>query len=238
MSVFTLSASDYVSAVRSLYSKYADPVTAAPMEKYMKHHFPFYGIKSPLRSELDKQLFAQYGHPPAGMLSKIMRLLWQEDKREMQLHGLMLAERYMKKKFIASLPDDILTVFEECIVQRSWWDTVDYLAARLVGRYLMFFPELISANIERWIASPNMWLNRTAILFQLGYKSLTDVELLFSAIRAHAGSKEFFHRKAIGWALREYAKTAPETVLEFVKQTPLQPLSVREATKHFVHRAH
>ena len=198
----------------------------------MKNRFRFFGIKSPTRKEADKQLFVRQGLPPVELLPDILRLLWQNDEREMQYHGLTLAEKFVKKRYASSFPDDLLPVFEECIVQRSWWDTVDFLASRLVGRYFRLFPELIYPNVERWIATPNMWLNRVAIIYQLGYKQFTDEEILFRAIRRHSSSKEFFHKKAIGWALREYAKTAPEIVRSFIAQHTLQPLSIREAMKH------
>ena len=89
------------------------------------------------------------------------------------------------------------------------------------------------AILERWLSSPNKWEVRTAILHQLGYKDQTDEKILYDCIRRQTDSKEFFIAKAIGWALREYAYINPESVYAFVQSTPMQPLSKREALKHF-----
>ena len=92
----------------------------------------------------------------------------------------------------------------------------------------------MTAKTREWIESDNIWLQRTAIIFQRRYKANTNVELLFSHIRKRVDSKEFFIRKGIGWALREYAKTNPQAVLTFANQTPLSTLSRREALKHLL----
>ena len=113
----------------------------------------------------------------------------------------------------------------------SWWDAVDTIADHLIGFHLQRFPELVPVSVAKWLASDNMWLQRTAILFQLKYKKKTDVSLLFHCIKEMANSKEFFIRKAIGWALREYSKTDAAAVQSFVASTELWPPSVREALK-------
>ena len=117
------------------------------------------------------------------------------------------------------------------IVNKSWWDTVDYIAVKLVGKHFENFPELIPKHIKTWNSSGNLWLNRTAILFQLQYKKKTDINLLFDIIEKQAGSREFFIQKAIGWVLREYSKTDENAVRKFVMQTNLSSLSKREALK-------
>ena len=117
------------------------------------------------------------------------------------------------------------------IITKSWWDTVDRIASRLVGFYFREHKELIEPYTEKWMYYGNMWLQRTALLFQLKYKKETDTDLLFGYIQALAESPEFFIQKAIGWALREYSKTAPKTVKQFVDSTLLAPLSKREALK-------
>lgn len=104
-----------------------------------------------------------------------------------------------------------------------------------MGDHLAKYPELIPRYTERWIASENLWLRRTAILYQLRYKERTDAGRLFRYIEKCKEENEFFIRKAIGWALREYSKTDESAVRAFVDKTPLSPLSVREALK-FVSR--
>ena len=110
------------------------------------------------------------------------------------------------------------------------------IASNLVGNLFQKYPHLIPAYVSKWEKSDNMWLVRTAIIFQLKYKNDTDFKLLKRVIERHLSSKEFFIQKAIGWALRQYAKFEPELVQEYVKRTDLKPLSRREALKHFKKR--
>lgn len=125
-----------------------------------------------------------------------------------------------------------ISIIEKIIITNSWWDTVDVIAKYLVGGYLKQYPQVRETVIGNFSSSDNMWLNRTAILFQLGYKKDTDKVILFRECDKHKGNKEFFIRKAIGWALREYAKANPEAVKVFVKTARLSPLSEREALKN------
>jgi len=121
---------------------------------------------------------------------------------------------------------------EWLIINKSWWDTVDSLASNCVGTYFRFYPEKIEYYNSKWITSDNMWLNRTAIIFQLKYKKDTDFELLKNNIRHHSHQREFFIKKAIGWSLREYSKVNPSAVIKFIDENELQNLSIREASKY------
>ncbi|MBW4656506.1 MAG: DNA alkylation repair protein [Kaiparowitsia implicata GSE-PSE-MK54-09C] len=105
------------------------------------------------------------------------------------------------------------------------------IASHNVRKLLKQYPSYRDATLEPWRDSENLWLRRTTLLFQLGYKAETDEALLFSLIEQNSDSKEFFIQKAIGWALREYSKVAPEAVQIFVAETPLAALSRREALK-------
>ncbi|CAG7645123.1 DNA alkylation repair protein [Paenibacillus allorhizosphaerae] len=213
--------------LEALLRTHANPRQAGPMQAYMRDQFPFLGIKSPERVALEKQYWKERGLPAKDELEACVRGLWGLPEREFQYAAMGLLERQAKKADRAQI-----VLLEELVVTKSWWDTVDLIAARLVGLHLSRFPELIPERAERWIASDNIWLQRTAILFQLGYKTRTDKELLFALIRRRSESDEFFIRKAIGWALREYSKTDEEAVRRFVAETQLSPLSVREALKH------
>ena len=125
-----------------------------------------------------------------------------------------------------------LATVETLVTTRSWWDTVDPLATRVTGGIVARHQTAVS-TMDKWAADDNMWLARTAILHQLHFKEKTDTERLFGYCTALAEHKDFFIRKAIGWALRQYARTDPDAVREFVAATPhLSALSVREATKH------
>ena len=115
----------------------------------------------------------------------------------------------------------------------SWWDTIDFISTKLVAQYFISFPEKRDEVIDRWISSGNLWLRRSAILFQLKYKDRMDIHFLVGIIERLIPSQEFFINKAIGWVLREYAKTNPGWVQSYVETTPLSNLSKREALKHY-----
>lgn len=201
---------------------------AGPMEAYMRHLFPFLGIKSPERVALVKGFIQEHGVPPQGEeLTNTIREVWKLPEREFHYAALQLLEKQLKK-----LDPAAIDLLEELVITHSWWDTVDTLASRLIGSHFTKYPDLIPIYTERWIESDNMWLQRSALLFQLSYKSRTDSALLFDYIRRTAHSQEFFLRKAIGWTLREYSKTDESAVRQFVAETVLSPLSVREALKH------
>jgi len=159
-------------------------------------------------------------------MPRTVRLLWELPERECQYAAMDIMEKFRKK-----FSREHLELFEYCIVTKPWWDTADLIAARFIGTLFMHNPDLISSSVQRWLGQENIWLWRTSLLFQLKYKKATDVELLGNTIRRLAGEKDFFIRKAIGWALREYSKTDADWVLEFVQNNRLSPLSEREALK-------
>ncbi len=115
---------------------------------------------------------------------------------------------------------------------KSWWDTVDGIASNAVGKIAAQFPKVISETIEGWAYGDHLWLQRASIIFQLKYKTATNEELLYRYMIQHADSKEFFIQKAIGWALREYSKTNPQSVRAFIDEHSLPKLSVREGSKY------
>ncbi|TCZ71079.1 DNA alkylation repair protein [Paenibacillus albiflavus] len=197
------------------------------MAKYMKNLFPYLGIKTPEREALFRGFTKVHGLPDVTELDKIVRELWLLPEREYAYIAMNLLNKRLK--LLGSEQADLL---EYLIVTRSWWDTVDLLAGQVAGSLFTRYPELIDRYAESWIVADNMWLQRAAILFQLKYKNRTDEERLFRYIKHCLSSKEFFIQKSIGWALREYAKTEPERVRQFVAETPLPALSKREALKH------
>jgi 3-methyladenine DNA glycosylase AlkD len=205
--------------VRS-FNEHADPDVAAKMAAYMRDQFPFVGLPTPKRQALFKAFLAAHGRPAQA----VVRALWALPEREYQYCAVDLL-----KKERDALPASFLPVLEFLVVTKSWWDTVDALASHPVGALLARFPGTRAAAIARWRVADNLWLRRTALLFQLRYKTQTDQELLFALIRENAGSREFFIQKAIGWALREYSKVEAQAVRDFVAATPLAPLSRHEA---------
>lgn len=218
--------SDYVENFKTVYQQNANPDFAFWMAKYMKNKFVYYGIKKPEREIIKKEFHHLFGWPSPENVNAVAMLLWQEQERELQYFAMELLYKFRKN----STPG-IINLYEEIITSKSWWDTVDYIAVKLVGHYFKVFPEQITTVTQKWMNSGNMWLQRSCILFQLMYKKDTDVDLLFSFILPCTDSKEFFIQKAIGWALREFSKTNPQAVLTFAEQTPLKPLSRREALR-------
>jgi 3-methyladenine DNA glycosylase AlkD len=199
-----------------------------PMIKYMKGHFDFYGVRSPKRKELFREILKSNGIPPQQLAIKIILDLMNHPKREMNYAAIDLALRVQKKY---SQPEDLQWI-REIILTRSWWDTVDGIAPNILGKFLQNYPELRDPCLKDFIQSDNIWLQRSTLLFQLRYKQDTDQDTLFTLCKSLSYSKEFFIQKAIGWALRQYAYTNKEAVYGFVEGHSLSNLSKREALKH------
>lgn len=218
---------NYVQGFEARLAAVAVPAEADGMRRYMQDRFEFLGVKRPARNAAARAYFKATGLPSAAELPAVLRQFWKARPREMQYAGqdLLIAR---KRDFDAHTID----LIEELIVTKSWWDTVDMLASNAAGHWFKSFPETTAARTGAWAGSPNAWLRRAALLFQLKYKSATNAELLFEYCRRLAPDPDFFIRKGIGWALREYAKTNPRAVKQFLKSVELSPLSRREAGKH------
>lgn len=217
----------YVASLKALFEQNADPTQAAPMKKYMRDQFDYLGIKTPKNVALQKEFYGEYGFPPLSDLDTILRDLWSLPQREFQYMAVGLLGRSNKQ-----IPAKFIKTIEYLLVTKSWWDTVDSIAGGTVGTHFQRYPAIRKIYLTRWRKSDNFWLRRTTILFQLNYKKETDFDLLCDIIRENLDSKEFFINKAIGWALRQYARIDPKAVKKFVKSTQLHPLSRREALKH------
>lgn len=216
----------YLQPITALYQQAANPADAAFMKKYMKDQFEYFGIRAPQQKEIRSHFFKTYGLPDPADIPEMVQELWIQPEREYQYFAIDLSEKVMKK-----IGEDTIETIEFMVVNKPWWDTVDWVASHHAGTYLKLFPGMIPEITAAWMDSGNMWLQRTALLFQLKYKKNTDETLIFTYAKRLKDSKEFFIRKAIGWALREYSKTAPESVIRFVENTELSGLSRREALK-------
>lgn len=214
--------------LKELFEENANAENALAMKAYMKNRFEFYGIKSTERRELQQAFLSEHGHPKPFDIEFFLSL-WDAKQREFQMFGLDLLRKHAKRA-----QENDLKLVEQLIITKSWWDTVDGLASWVCGPYFLKFPETMRPVTDAWAVSENMWLRRTSIIFQLGYKDKTDTALLLDHIEKNLGTKEFFINKAIGWSLREYAKTNTEFVSDYVKrmETKLHPLSIREALKN------
>ena len=221
-----MSVDDYVKQITKVFEENRNGENAGPMKSYMRDKFEFFGIKSVQRRQLTRKFMRQENRPSKSALGQVVKRLWSLPEREYQYFVWELVERY-KRDF----EKEDMELFEYMITHKSWWDTIDNMAKKLVGEYFKKFPEERDKYIEKWLDSDNLWLKRTAILFQLGYKEETDVELLFEVINELKEIDEFFIQKAIGWALREYSKQDAQIVEEYIAENDLSNLATREGLK-------
>jgi 3-methyladenine DNA glycosylase AlkD len=201
---------------------------ALKMAAYMKNHFPFLGVPSPMRKLLQKPFLKEKCKNKSVDWSFVFVCF---GKPEREYHYLALDYLGIVKKYLQIT--DIENI-EKLIQTKSWWDSVDSID-QIVGDMVLNYPALKDSHIRKWMRSSNIWLVRISIDFQLSLKDKTDNGILEEAILANLGSKEFFINKAIGWALRDYSKTNKAWVAKFVNdhKNKLNSLSVREAQKHF-----
>ena len=207
--------------IRSMH-KIQNKTKGAEMTKYLKGHFPCLGIQRPARASIQKEWLAEVDVNKWDLAWE----LWEQEHREFQY----VALDYLKS-FSWYEKEDCKKV-ERFIVSKSWWDTVDLLASHVAGNYFEQWPDQIDPVVTKWRNSDNMWLNRTCLLFQLRYKDKTDFELLKSLILQYLEVKEFFIQKAIGWSLRQYSRTNPDAVRDFIADLDLSTVAKREAIKY------
>jgi 3-methyladenine DNA glycosylase AlkD len=213
-------------------SRVADPERAPRMQAYMKTDMPFYGVPKPLRAPIARELAMRFPPDDRQEYQDLVLGLWRLPHREEKYLALDMAIRFRKFVVPASL-----AMYRKLIVEGAWWDLVDEVATHLVRRLVVGYADQTWPEVDTWIESDDMWLRRTAIICQVGAKAETDAARLFGFCAARAHETGFFVRKAIGWSLREYAKTDPVSVAQFVTthSEDLSGLSRREATKHIAH---
>ena len=227
---------DQVAAARAMVgeelARVANPAKAPDMQAYMKTDMSFYGVQGPGREQILRKLLEDF--PPADReeYEDLVLGLWDLPHREEKYLALGVAGRY--RRFI--VPDS-LPLYRRLIVEGAWWDLVDEVATHMVRRLVVEHPGEVWSVVDTWIGHGDMWLRRSAIICQVGAKEHTDADRLFRFCEQRAYEKEFFIRKAIGWALREYAKVRPEAVAGFITEhrEGLSGLSYREAAKHIGH---
>lgn len=222
-----MTAQSLVPEIEKEFIRVQNPDKAVQMEAYMKSRFPFFGIQAGERKAVQKKYQKEIRALSKEDRFQLVRDLWERDEREYQQLAVDIhSDRYRELKM------EDLSHIVTLITTKSWWDTVDLIASRLVGQILQNEPNAQKQYCKLWLNSKNMWLQRTAVLFQLKYKNHTDFDLLGDIIVQLKESNEFFIQKAIGWALREYSKTNPNVVREFMNTNTLKPLSVREGSKY------
>lgn len=216
-----------IAEIRELFRDAANPADAKPMADYMKNIAPFFGVKAVPRRQIQKELFKQYAALPATEWEALLKALYEQPERE--LHQMATDWLHHRRK---AFTKDTVNLIEWMITHNSWWDTIDTIASKSLGEWAAKFPTEAAPVIEGYTSSDNFWLNRSAIIHQLNSGGNTDKDLLSATILPHLDSKEFFLRKAIGWALRQYARTDPDWVRDFVETHSMSGLSRREALKH------
>ncbi|MFW5469034.1 DNA alkylation repair protein [Knoellia sp. CPCC 206435] len=227
------SSEDLVEAVRVALRSEADPVRAVGQQGYMKSTMPFLGLTSPVRRALVRPLLADPARrlTSRGEWESAVRRLWDEAQfREERYAALDL----LRHRTYRSWHDpDVMPLVEHLVVTGAWWDVVDEVSS-VVGDVLLVDPEGEGLRMRAWAESDNLWLRRSAILSQLRHEERTDLALLADVIEPNLDDHEFFVRKAIGWALRQHARTDPVWVREFVDRHThrISGLSRREALKH------
>jgi 3-methyladenine DNA glycosylase AlkD len=218
-----------VETVRADLHAAADPVRALQMQAYIKSTMPYLGVRVPDVRRIVRVAASVRPLATTDALAGTAAALWRE--------AAYREERYAATALLgvpAARPlrtTELLPLYHEMITTGAWWDHVDEVAHR-IGELLVAYSAEMRPTLSAWARDPDRWLRRAAVICQVGLRSATEAELLSDAIGANLGDRDFFLRKAIGWALRDYARTEPDWVRAFVATHELSPLSRREALKH------
>ena len=227
---------DLVDELRRRIAGAGDPSRAPGMQAYMKSALPYRGVTSvPLRA-LTREVVAANPLPDRPTWEAVVRELWDDAEYREEWYAALAVARHPLYRGYQDV--DTLTLYRHLLVTGAWWDVVDDIATHLVGDILAADPERVTPVMRAWAVDDDLWLRRTAVICQLGRKAATDLDLLRFALTENLeGSRhgrEFFIRKAVGWALRQHARTDPAWVRAFVAahEDRLSGLSRREALKH------
>ncbi|MCU0389595.1 MAG: DNA alkylation repair protein [Thermoflexibacter sp.] len=223
-----MSSQEFVKIAISQYTIHGNAQKATAMSAYMRNLFPYLGINRPQRDVINKELFSLIkGVVNEGFIIESVSLLWQKEEREYQYLALDLMVKYVSK-----LTPSVLPIILDLAQQKAWWDSIDLLATKIIGKLVEKYP-VLKETMDELSVHDNNWLKRIAILHQISYKHHTETTRLFRYCLINAHHTDFFIRKAIGWALREYSKTNALAVREFVQQNQdiLSNLSKKEALK-------
>jgi 3-methyladenine DNA glycosylase AlkD len=209
----------------------ADPAKAPGMQAYMKSTMPYYGINSPKVEAICKRVFLEHPFPSCREWRAAILELWRGARYREERYAAM--RLISLKRHRECLTPKLMPVLEEMIVTGAWWDYVDEIA-HVVGDLLRSHPKEIRPVMRAWSKDPHLWKRRVSIICQISFKHETDLDLLYANIEPNLADRDFFIRKAIGWALRAYAWTDPQEVARYVRahEAELSGLSRREALKN------
>jgi 3-methyladenine DNA glycosylase AlkD len=220
---------EYITKLTNSLDLIKDSHRAIAMKQYMRNQFEFLGVTSVPR----KELFLSWKKELPTNISKeecweLIYELWEKEEREYHY----VAMDWLNSWKIADIEENDDKHLKFLISNKSWWDTVDLLSSNVLGKYGQKFPKKMLDVIEEWSEEDSFWLHRATIIFQLRYKKNTDLKTLSNQIIRFQLNKEFFIQKAVGWSLREFAKTDANWVVKFVEENGITGLAKREALKH------
>ncbi len=223
-----------VRAVRAALRELADPEKAPIIQAYMKSSMPCLGVQTPYHRAACRRVFAEHPLASPEAWRDTVLALWREAEYREERHAAinLTGDRaYRDYQRMKALP-----MYREMVVTGAWWDWVDAVAVQRLVHLLRRSPKVMARQMRAWAHSRDLWKRRSAIICQIKQKADTDLDLLYDAIAPAIGEREFFLRKAIGWALREHAKTDPHEVIRYVRQhkDSLSPLSKREAVRNLI----
>lgn len=248
-----------VSAAIARLTALRNDVAAKDMAAYMRTTQPFLGISAPVREPIFDALCDEYAPADDRVYRANVLTLWNAGtagrERDEAIRAVTIPPRsgtkmcppvyggpreyfYAACHYAVAFPEHHtpahLPLFKRLVSDSGWWDVVDWVAKKVVGSAMLQHRAGVTPVMRRWLADDDLWIRRTAILCQLGHKTQTDESILFEFCLARAHESDFFMRKAIGWALREYARTNPDSVVSFLQRhrDKLSPLSLAEAGKH------
>ena len=198
----------------------------------MKSAMPFYGVPAPAQRAIYREVFPRHPLPTFAAWKRVVLELWRGAKfREERYAAIELTGHRLHR---AHQTLEAFPIYEEMIADGAWWDLVDAVAIHRMGPLLDRYPAAMTKKMRAWRTSKDMWKRRTSIICQVARKQRTDLSLLYACIEPNMADREFFIRKAIGWALRAYAYLDGAEVKRFVRahEGELSPLSKREALKN------
>lgn len=221
-----------ITDIRQQLEGAADRARAPKMQAYMKSAMPYYGVPMPAVRKISRQAFAVHILPDVTSWRQTVRAMFDDARFREEWYAAVALSGY--RAYDAYQRPAAVPLYKHLITRGAWWDVVDEVAGNRIGELLKHYPAKITPTLLTWSQDPDMWLRRTSIIAQLGMREHTDTELLTAAIEPNMNDKEFFIRKAIGWALRQYARHNPDWVRGFVaeREGELSGLSKREALKH------
>lgn len=224
---------DLLDDLRRALGTAGDAVRAAGQQRYMKSAMPYWGLTSPVLRATVRPILDEpaYRIETRQEWEGTIRALWDEATHREEWYAALAVARH--RHYRRWRDSDTMPLYRHLIETGAWWDVVDDIATHLVREVVLGNPEVEGLRMREWADDEHLWLRRSAVICQVGAKERTDPVLLADVIEPNLSDRDFFVRKAIGWALRDYARTRPEWVKTFVSShESLSGLSRREALKH------